>query len=133
MSARLLNPPEVIAIAPLGEVTADGDGTGVDTSAFDGTMRFVFNAKNIAGTTPTLAGKLQHSDDDGGDDAYADITGGAFTGATDAAHALSTLDLDRNRVKKWVRFVDDIGGTSSPKFARYCDLLAFRKTPAVEA
>lgn len=119
--------PEILVIAALAEITADGNVTGVNTAHLDGALRFLWDAKNISGTTPTLGAKLQHSDDDV-DGHYEDITGGAFVGATASAHTLESITLQRNEVKTWVRLVDDAGGTT-PKFARLCLLEAHRKYP----
>lgn len=117
---------EILALA---EITADGNGSGVDISAYEGVGRFVLQAKNTAGTTPGLACKLQHSEDDGDDDAYADVSGGAFTAATDAAYTPSAISLNVNNLKKYVRVVKDISGTSTPKYFASCVLVALRKYP----
>lgn len=43
-------------------VTATGGGSDLDISAFTGRLRFNRTTLNTAGTSPTLADKLQHSD-----------------------------------------------------------------------
>jgi len=106
----------VIELLPLASVTGDGNGSGVNVSSLEGPVRVIAQIKNTAGTTPTMALKLQHSEDDGSTDTYADVTGGAFTGATDAAYTPNVLTLNANDLKKYVRVVKDIGGTSSPAF-----------------
>jgi len=131
MGAKLNNLPEILVITTQHRLTADAtNDTGVDTSAYDGALGFILDATNRAGTTPTLAVKLQHSDDNGVDDAFADITDGAFTGLTNAAHLPQVITLERNKVKKYVKTTRDIGGTSSPEYDVSVLMMAHRKYPA---
>lgn len=129
MSGGLYN-AAVQAIAKkilVADITADGNGAGVDISKYEGFGQFVAEIKNIAGTTPTLALKLQHSDDDAAADPYADVTGGAFAAATDASNLEQALLLNLSSLKKYVRVAEDIGGTSSPRFFAAVVLFGFHK------
>jgi hypothetical protein len=109
-----------ISLIPMADITASGDGTGVDITQFVGEGKFVLSAKNVAGTTPTLDVKLQHSADN---ITYADVTGGAFTQVTDAdtrAAVQHTLDIKLDGLNKYVRAVKTIGGTDTPQFLVFC-------------
>lgn len=129
MSAAIYNPPDVLAISPQERTTADHTSdTGVDISAYEGVLSFVLDATNRAGTTPTLAVKLQHNDvSTGGDSGWADVPSGAFTGLTDAAHSPQTIHLQKNALKKYVRSYRDIGGTSSPAYDTSVLMVAYKK------
>jgi hypothetical protein len=124
--------PEVLVITPQTRVTADDtDDTGVDISIFEGVITFVLDATNRVGTTPTLAIKLQHSNDaDGTPDAWADVPGGAFTGMTDAAHSPQAITIQQSQLKKYVHTVRDIGGSASPEYDVSVFALGWRKYPA---
>ena len=131
--AMIYNLPDVVALLPLAEVAADANGSGVDISSYEGVVKFVAHTKATSGTTPTLGLKLQHSDDDGDADPYVDVSGGAFTQATDAdtsAAVLQSLSLQKNALRKYVRVAKDIGGTSTPKFLASVDLVAHTKYPS---
>jgi len=79
------------------------NGTGVDfaaSSAFG--LQAYLQVFAFAGTSVTV--KLQHSNDNGGGDAYADLAGGAFTAVT-AAPASQRIANITNPVKQWLRVV----------------------------
>lgn len=60
----------------------------------------------FTGTSATI--KLQHSNDDGSGDAYADVTGGGFTSVT--AAGFQRIETARNAsIKRWVRL--SVAGT----------------------
>lgn len=94
-------------------VTADGHGTVLDMKDYEGVGLFVLAAHNTAGSSPTLATKLQHSDASGS--GMADVTGGAFTGLT-TDDGKQVLRLDISHLKRYVQFVRDIGGSSTPSY-----------------
>ena len=130
MSPGLMNAlvlPDVIAILPGEDITADGNGDGVDVSKFEAWGTLVCQAANIAGTTPTLDLKLQHSEDDGVADAYADVTDGALVQITDTLGLIQQLKVNLSSAKKYIRIVKDIGGTATPRFFAGVALVAFRK------
>jgi hypothetical protein len=98
------------------QILASANGSGVDVSDLDGSVAVTCAVSApVAGTNPTLDLKLQHSDDDGANDAYADVTGGAFAQVTSAA-SKQKLSLSVSGMKKYVRVVKTIGGTSSPQY-----------------
>lgn len=88
-------------------VSADGNGTGVDLAGYEGQIAIHQSVGTPTGTTPTLDSKLQHSSDNS---AWTDVTGGVFTQAT--AAGAEKLVLNRNDLKRYVRHVVDVGGTT---------------------
>lgn len=129
-----------IAIMAIGSVNDDGDSTGVDlrgavtanpvaATNYEGQIAFLLNAVNTTGTNPTLALKLQHSDESGAN--YTDVTGGAFTGLTTTTlNGLQKVVIDRSKLKRYVRVNRDIGGTNSPAYTLAITALAVLKNPA---
>ena len=97
--------------------TASANGTGFDLEGSNGAEgeAIVILASDAAsaGTSPTLDVKLQESSDDS---TYTDISGATFTQVTDAAQALEKISINTNDVKRYLRAVGTIGGTSSPAF-----------------
>lgn len=115
---------EGVALIPSGAKTADANGTAVDVTKYEGVALAVLNcAAATAGTNPTMDVKLQHSDDNV---TFADVTGGAFTQVT-ATDSLQVLKFNIADLKKYVRGVIDIGGTSSPSFPLGLSLIALPK------
>lgn len=105
-------------------VNSDSQSTGVDISAYDSQVAFILSGLNTAGSTPTLAVKVQHSDSSGS--GYTDVTGGAFTGLITGA-ASEKIALNTDGLKKYVRLDFDIGGTSSPAYTIFAAILGAKK------
>jgi len=101
----------LVNLSSIAARTSTVTGTGVDVSAYTGPMLFVQDVGTVSGTTPTLDGKLQDSADDS---SYADVTGATFTQVT-ASNSVQTLQLGADSVRKYVRWVGTIGGTT-PSF-----------------
>lgn len=97
--------------------TASADGTGFDLEGSNGAEgeAIVILASDAAsaGVTPTLDVKLQESDAEGS--GYTDISGATFTQVT-TSQALEKITINTNDVKRYLRAVGTIGGTSSPAF-----------------
>ena len=91
--------------------TATVTGTGFDVSAYNGNITFAQSVGTVSGTTPTLDGKIQDSADDS---TYADVTGATFTQVTSST-SLQTLNVDTRSVRKYLRYVGTITGTT-PSF-----------------
>ncbi|HND52536.1 MAG TPA: hypothetical protein PLV92_09075 [Pirellulaceae bacterium] len=87
-------------------------GAAVDILNVDGPMLVVQHVGTVTGTTPTLDGKLQDSAD--GSTGWADITGATFTQVT-ASDNLQAIKLEASEVKRYVRYVGTIAGTT-PSF-----------------
>lgn len=107
------------AILACANVSASANGTGIDVSDFVGGVKFTLDSGAGTGTTPTLDVKLQESDDNS---TWTDVTGGAFTQVTDAGASFETLTLSADGLKKYVRGVDAVTGTS-PAFPRSLSLV----------
>lgn len=102
-----------------GRVTADGNKTGVDVSKLEGRGVVVFDVEFVSGTS-TYDAKLQHSEDDGVADAYADLKGpdGNNVAITQVgvASSLQQKPVDWSACKKYVRVVDDVGAAGTPVY-----------------
>jgi hypothetical protein len=89
-----------------GERTDSGaaNGTGVD---FGGSTAFGLQAylqvTAFTGTSVTV--KLQESQNDGGADPYADVTGGAFTAVSAAPASQRIITSGAQTVERWLRVV----------------------------
>lgn len=113
----------LVNLLPTAARTATANGTGVDVRDYEGKGTVVLDSAAGTGTTPTLDVKLQDSDDNS---TFADISGATFTQvAADAAR--QNIALDFNNVKRYVRAVSTIGGTS-PSFTYSLNLLGSKKT-----
>lgn len=116
-----------IALIPMADVTASGNGTGIDVTDFVGTIAVTLSAKNVAGTTPTMDVKLQDSADNS---TFADITSAVFTQVTDAGTKAATLEkisVNIDSCRKYLRAVKTIGGTNSPEFLLSCTGLGVKQ------
>lgn len=90
--------------------TAATNGSGIDNAASTAFgLQAYLHVFSFTGTSVTV--KLQHSNDNGGVDPYADITGAAFTAAT-AIGAQRVATAAGLTVKRWVRVVTT--GTFNP-------------------
>ena len=129
-----------IAIAPVASVSSTSNATGVDLTGaptnstavntgntnYEGEIAFLLDAANTAGSTPTLAIKLQDSADNS---TFADITGGAFTGLTTVA-SQQKIVLNKDNLRRYVRAAYTIGGTSSPAYNVSIQAVVAKKNPA---
>jgi len=106
-SVVLLHPEETAA-------TIDS-GNGVDISQFIGNLKVIMMVGDDSGTDPTLAAKIEHSDSESS--GFTDAPNGAFEeidGSDDDSH--QAIMLDTRALKKYIRFVGTLGGSSDPKF-----------------
>ena len=96
-----------------GRFITTANGVGVNVSSFIGKLKAMLNFGAGGGTTPTLDVKIQDSADstDGSDGTWADVTGLTFTQVIDAA-SLQSIAIDTRAVRKWIRTVKTITGTS---------------------
>jgi hypothetical protein len=79
-------------------------GSGIGTTAFG--LQAYLHVFAFTGTSATI--KLQHSNDNGAGDAYADVTGGAFASVTTATSERIATGRTLS-VKRWIRL--SIAGT----------------------
>lgn len=101
--------------------TGATNGTGVDFNNWGGGNSFGLQAYlhvfAFTGTDVTI--KLQSSTDNGSGDAYADVTGGAFTAITSGTPQAQRIQTARNQaIERWLRIVTTTtGGFTSVQFA----------------
>jgi hypothetical protein len=83
----------------------------------------ILDCKAGSGTTPTMDVKLQDSADNS---SWADISGATFTQVTSTA-SQQKLTINTNNVRRYVRAVGTIGGTSTPTFIYAVSMLYSKK------
>ena len=92
-----------------GTYTVNADGAGVDLQDYQGVLKVILNSGAGGGTTPTLDAKIQDSADNS---AFADIPDKVFGQVTDAGASIQFLGIDTRTVKRYIRAVLTITGTS---------------------
>lgn len=106
----------VVELAANAERTSTLTATGVDVKDYDGTVQLILmSTAATAGTNPTLNVKIQESDAVGS--GYEDVSGAAFAEVTDAADVTEMISLKIGELKRYIRVVGTIAGTSTPTFA----------------
>lgn len=107
---------QVLDLIPSASIVATGNGTGVDIIQFTGQIAIVLDCgAATAGSSPTMDIKIQDSADNS---SFADLSPAfAFTQVTNAASVQKkVLSKDAAVVRRYIRAVKTIGGTSSPAF-----------------
>lgn len=112
-------------LANITTATSTVTGSAVDVRDAEGDLMVVQAVGAVSGATPTLDGKLQDSAD--GATGWADVSGATFTQVT-AANNVQKIVVRANAMRRYVRYVGTIGGTS-PSFA--LGALAFGRKQAV--
>lgn len=103
-------------------------GSAVDLQGLSGEATVILDSSAAtAGTNPTLDVKIQDSAD--GSTGWADVTGAAFTQVTSTA-SQQRLSVNVSEIKRYVRTVGTLGGTSTPTFVYSVNLLGVNKYPA---
>lgn len=97
------------ALTSQGTATSTVTGSAVDTREYVGNLIVVQQVGTVAGTSPTLAGKIQDSAD--GSTGWADVSGATFTTVT-ASTAIQAIRIQQRDCKRYIRYVGTIGGTS---------------------
>jgi hypothetical protein len=116
----------VLDILPVAAVTSSGNGTGVDLQQYAGQVAIVLDAHNVAGTTPTMDVKVQDSADNS---SFADISPSvAFTQVT-TTDSVQKLVVNKDNLRRYIRVVKTIGGTSSPQYLLSAKAYAIKKYP----
>lgn len=101
---------QITAVLAPARKTASENGAAVDLADYVGDYTVILSSSAGGGTSPTLDVKLQDSDDSGG--TFTDISGAAFTQVTSAAASTQKLIVNADSVKRYVRAVTTIAGTS---------------------
>lgn len=84
----------------------------LDLRGYDGDAMLLQQVGTVTGTSPTLAGALQDSDD--GSTGWANVADGGFVTVT-ASNSTQKLVLAVNAMRRHVRYVGTMGGTT-PSF-----------------
>ena len=92
--------------------TVTVNGSWIDCRQYEGDIVIVQEVGVVAGTSPTLDGKLMDATDGSGTGA-ADLAGAVFTQATAAGAQKMVIPAGSHR--GWLRYTGTIGGTS-PQF-----------------
>lgn len=95
-------------------VSANGAGSvaNVDLLAYEGDMTFALDHA-AAGSGVTLTAKIQHSDTTTAGD-FTDVTGGGFTAAAANTAGFSSITLNTDVLKRYVRVYFTVtGGTGT--------------------
>jgi hypothetical protein len=101
-----------VSLAPALRRTSTLTGAAVDLQAYDGPLKIVLDC--AAGTGDhTLDVKIQDCATSGG--SYADVTGLAFAQVTTTAKFLE-LNTHTRDLKRYIKVIGTIGGTSTPTF-----------------
>jgi hypothetical protein len=96
--------------------------SGVDMLAYEGTAVVVIDVGAVSGTTPTLDSKIQDSADNS--TGWADVAGA--TAAQRTATGTDTILIATGEVKRYVRYVGTIAGTT-PSFLTGVTIGGFKK------
>jgi hypothetical protein len=105
----------VLELAPVLSRTATLTGSAVDTRALSGVAQVILmSTAATAGSSPTLNVKLTHCDTSGG--SYTDVTGATFAEVTNA-DTTQMIAVNADALKRYVKVVGTLGGTSTPTFA----------------
>jgi len=118
---------QMLALASMANILTTANGTGVDARDFVGELAILLSAINVAGTTPTLAVKVQDSADNS---SFTDIAGAVFTTVTDAGTKAATLEkitLNVDSARRYLRVVKTVGGTSTPEFSLSCTAVGLKQ------
>lgn len=105
--------------------TTTANGTSIDVLDYMGVAKAILDSALGTGTTPTLDVKIQDSADNS---VFADVAGAVFAQVTAAANVLLAIALDMDAVRRYIRAVATIGGTT-PSFTFSVHLVG-RKNPA---
>lgn len=101
---------QTLALRAAARITATNTGTAVDVSDFQGLCKVLLNSSATEGAGQTADVKLQHSDTSGG--TYTDVPRGTFTQVTNTAASHQDILLNADDLKKFVRVVNTLGGTT---------------------
>lgn len=117
-----------LSISPEAAITASANGSGIDMQLSDGPVHLIAmaGATDFTSGDETYSWKLQESDTSGG--TYTDITSSNGTSSVSTTAANTAVYLSVNtRLKRWVRAVVTIGGTT-PSIVPAAYVFASKKT-----
>ena len=102
-----------VTLLAAAEITATGNGSGVDMLNYAGKAKIIVISSAGTGTSPTLDLKIQASADNS---TWADVSGATFTQIVDAA-TVEAIGVDLNSAARYLRVVKTAGGTTPSFYA----------------
>jgi len=90
--------------------TATATGDAIDLRDYVGDLKVILSTSAGGDTDHTLNVKLTECDTSGG--TYADVSGAVFTEVTDAADSTESITVNVDGLKRYVKAVATIAGTS---------------------
>ena len=102
---------------PVAQETATFTGATTniaDLKDFDGDIQIILDS-GAAAASGTMTGKIQHSDTTTSGD-FSDVTGGGFTAVAQAA-AKQVITLNRDELKRYIRFVGTIAASGTTTYS----------------
>ena len=103
--------------------TATFFGAAMDLQQYTGTVRVSQHVGAVAGTNPTLDGKIQDSADGVN---FNDVAGSIFATVT-AANSDQVINVDTRAVRRYVRYGGTIGGSAGQSFTFNVSALGLKK------
>lgn len=114
----------VLNPVPVADVTATGNGTDIDLQQYSGQIAIIADVKNVAGTLPTMDISVQ---DSANNSSFAAISPAvAFAQVTTVA-STQKIVLNKDNIRRYLRIVKTIGGTSSPEYYVSVKVFAVKK------
>jgi hypothetical protein len=98
--------------------------TDIDVSDYLGPIMITQQVGTVAGTDPTLNGKIQDSADGTN---YTDVSGATFVEVT-AANKIESIILDTRSLRQYIQYVGTIAATANPSFTMGVTMLGLKKT-----
>ena len=118
-----------LSLADGGQRTSTPTLTAIDVLDYEGSALIVLNSgAATAGSSPTLNVKIQHSDASGS--GFADVSGATFEEVTGSAGTagIQVMKVNVSNLKRYLKAVATVGGTSTPTFAFSIDFIGVKKT-----
>lgn len=114
----------VLDILPIADVTATANGTAVDLQSYAGQIAIVADVHKVAGTNPTMDLSFE---DSANNSSFAAISPAvAFTQVT-TADSVQKIVVNKDSLRRYLRVVKTIGGTSSPEYYISVKAMAMKK------
>ena len=123
MNLSDLNALSGLQLAFPAAATATTTGPAVDLQSYIGVLRVSQTVGTVAGTSPTLDGKIQDSADGV---TFADVAGLTFPTVT-AANSAQSIQVDTRAVRRYIRHVATVGGSAGQSFTYHAGALGQKR------
>jgi hypothetical protein len=105
--------------------TSSTNGSAVDLGAYEGEVALILAAQHGTGNADnTLNLKVQDSAD--GSTGWGDVSGATFTAVNGTTDSLQKLSINKNEIKRYIRYVSTIAGTT-PSYIYSITLAAMKR------